>query len=296
MDLASRTPAEIDTELAALYGQEGKAAQGLAYARAAVHRAAGDKQTGSSWDRNGRQWQMSWADAVAAAQRIADTDETYIGRDAVKAMERLAEAEQAVADVLAAQEPLHQEFYRRGGWTRAFIVQNAGGHVHKDMNCSTCFPTTSYGWLPQVSGLTESEIVAKAGSDACTVCYPSAPVETLARARTIFSADEETERAAAAARKAEKDARAAAKAAKAIAHPDGQPLLDGHGWKVETEVTAQRSLVEILANAQSFGYDRQPAVEQRLAEALAAKRGVTVEDLMVEIEKKVTAKVKRDRR
>lgn len=63
------------------------------------------------------------------------------------------------------------------GWSRFFLVTNVGGHIHRDMSCSTCFPTTQYAWLYELSGLTEAEAVAEYGEILCSVCFPSAPVE-----------------------------------------------------------------------------------------------------------------------
>lgn len=63
------------------------------------------------------------------------------------------------------------------GWSRFFLVTNVGGHIHRDMSCSTCFPTTQYAWLHELSGLTEAEAVAEYGEILCSVCFPSAPVE-----------------------------------------------------------------------------------------------------------------------
>lgn len=63
------------------------------------------------------------------------------------------------------------------GWSRFFLVTNTGGHIHRDMSCSTCFPTTQYAWLYELSGLTEAEAVAEYGEILCSVCFPSAPVE-----------------------------------------------------------------------------------------------------------------------
>lgn len=85
---------------------------------------------------------------------------------------------------ISALEGVHSAY----GWTRAFIV--SGGHVHKSMNCHTCFTTTVFYGVPQCSGLTEGEIVALAGDRACTVCYPSAPVDVLKRPSQLFTRDE----------------------------------------------------------------------------------------------------------
>ena len=45
------------------------------------------------------------------------------------------------------------------------------------MHCSTCYVDTSFGWLPELSGLTETDAVKEYGAVLCSVCYPSAPVE-----------------------------------------------------------------------------------------------------------------------
>lgn len=63
------------------------------------------------------------------------------------------------------------------GWSRFFIVKNTNGHIHSSMDCSTCYPTTVFGWLPQLSGLTEADAVEEWGGILCSVCFPSAPVE-----------------------------------------------------------------------------------------------------------------------
>lgn len=36
--------------------------------------------------------------------------------------------------------------------------------------------TTTFGWLPALSGQTETEAVGEFGSVLCSVCFPSAPV------------------------------------------------------------------------------------------------------------------------
>ena len=78
----------------------------------------------------------------------------------------------------------------------------------------------------EYSGKSEEEIVEAAASRACTVCYPSAPVDVLKRPTRMFGPDE-LERAKAAeeraARKAEKEAKTKAAA---ITLPDGTPLRD----------------------------------------------------------------------
>lgn len=78
---------------------------------------------------------------------------------------------------------LHREIapleavYAQHRWSRFFLVTSSQGHVHSSRDCSTCFSTTEYGWLPTISGLTEADAVEQEGSILCSVCFPSAPTE-----------------------------------------------------------------------------------------------------------------------
>lgn len=63
------------------------------------------------------------------------------------------------------------------GWSRFFVVTSSTGHIHSSMHCSTCRPTTTYGWLPELSGKSEAEAVEAHGPALCSICFPSAPVE-----------------------------------------------------------------------------------------------------------------------
>ena len=113
--------------------------------------------------------------------------------------------------------------YNQDPWTRAFLVLASNGHVHSSLDCSTCFPTTRYQWLIQYSNDDEATIVDDAGQDACTICYPSAPAETLNRPSRIVTAD----KIAKAQAKAEREAKKAAKLAKEKADAptaSGEPL------------------------------------------------------------------------
>lgn len=212
-----------------------------------------------------------------------------------------AEAEAARAE----QQPGEREYVRRGYWERSFLVIASNGHAHRSMHCSTCFPTTSFTWLPELSGLTEAEIVEEAGERACTVCYPSAPVDVLKRASRLRP-DVEA-RAARAATNAARAAAKAAKAAKAITAPDGSPLrVDG--WVVASEVTARNGYVAAAAEAAdhaegvtSWGHRPDLAAKygaeaDQLLAALAAKHGVSVEEEAVELAPKVAARRKKDAR
>ena len=70
-----------------------------------------------------------------------------------------------------------EETFEEHRWSRFFLVTSSQGHVHSSMDCSTCFESTQYGWLPTLSGLTEADAVVQEGSILCSVCFPSAPSE-----------------------------------------------------------------------------------------------------------------------
>lgn len=102
-----------------------------------------------------------------------------------------------------------ENVYELYGWTRAYIVP--GGHVHKDYHCHTLFFDTERYLVAEVSGMTEDEIVAKAGERACTVCYPSAPSQYLALKSELFTRDEKEKENARREREAKHAAKEAAK-------------------------------------------------------------------------------------
>ena len=97
------------------------------------------------------------------------------------------------------------------GWARFFLVKNTNGHIHSSLNCSTCNWDTQFGWLTDMSGLTEADAVTAHGARLCSVCFPTAPVEWTQR----YYADEKAARKLA--RETERAEKAAAKAAKAAA-------------------------------------------------------------------------------
>jgi hypothetical protein len=267
MDLTTQTPAEIDTALAAIYEE----------IYDAQHKA-GQIERDIKHYRN----------AIAQGR-------TYISQDDVDRQEaRLDEVKAEILRLYRSCAPYNEEFDRRGGWTRAWLVDNQGGHVHRSMDCSTCFPTTRFGWLPQVSGLDEDEIVAQAGERACTVCYPSAPAEVLNNPSALELPKRREERLA---REAEAAKRNEAKVAKSLSL-DGSvvkvrwdhetevwnswkntmDVRHEKGWKeLKTYRAAELFVVEALSGV---GYDHPSQdVIDHVLELMAAKKGVSVEEI-----------------
>lgn len=206
------------------------------------------------------------------------------------------------AEIMRKTEPYEAEYQRRGGWTRAFLVDNTGGHVHKSRNCSKCYPTTQFVWLPEQSGKKESEIVEAAGKMACTECYPSAPVDVLKRPGTIrnpLKAAAQDERAAARAAKATADAE------KAITDVDGSVLKTRLDGSIKTARAAEIRAVELhsmlmahesgkyVIRNDDFVLDLKDDSETLLL-ALANKKGTTRDEELEYLKKKAAAKFKRD--
>lgn len=266
MDLTTANPAEIDAEIA-------QREHAIAVARATVGTAA------------------------AAIERIRTSRYFDAGRDAstIAAQENvIVEANAAIAAFADELGPLRAEFTRRGGWTRYYLVDTHDGHVHSSTRCSTCFPTTAFYWLTGESGKVAEEVVDQAQSQACTVCFPWAPVTDRPGA---YRTPTELERQA---RAAERDARAAVRRAKQITNPDGSPLrINRLGWQtIKTTRTAEIELVDILFDAavagRSLDTEEATAVQALLA-ALAAKKETTVEDERVAAQTRLAARRKRER-
>lgn len=204
------------------------------------------------------------------------------------------------------------EFQRRGGWSRAFLVVNNNGHVHSSMDCSTCFDTTKYQWMTAYSGKSEDEIVGDAGERACTVCYPSAETSgSLNKPTKMFTDDEvqaQKDREERARKRAEKEQKAKEKG---IFGPDGEPLRivppgEKYGTTYNAEVTARTELVDRLRSIVSFdnmdkmgmaynpkARDRDNYIIKEISEAIARKHGVTPEAVLKEADAKMRKKFKK---
>lgn len=232
-----------------------------------------------------RAWEdESHARSSAALRRdaAATTDSAVAARHYTEDAERYDEEARTAR---AAAAPLEAEYERRGGWTRAFLVANNNGHIHRTTGCTTTYITTRWAYLPEVSGMDDEQIVNLAGERACTVCYPDAPVAVLAQPTRLFSADERDAQA-------ERDARAQAKAGReakrraAAIREDGEPLRyrsRGYTETVKTITAAKSALTD------EFTYTPDEDAVRVLSEALAARLGTTPAE-QVEAAKKRNAK------
>jgi hypothetical protein len=296
MNLSTATPVEIDTVIAAIYVRF--------YAAADKARTMADHLQAE---------ERRLAQVEAGTYRYAMSERSIESlRESVKTLtEKVADLNAAAAAIMRETAPYNEEFKARGGWSRFYLVDNSGGHVHSSMHCQSCYPTTQFIWLPEHSGDTNERIIEKANEQACTHCFPGAPVDPSRKGG--FEAP---------ARKAareERDAKAAAALAKRIQKSlslDGSEVRivlesgvrgddywhapsRGKAWtKTETFkafVTAMSWVVDQKAAplTWSSGDDvMYPEAVQQVTEMLAAKRGVTVEEITAEINAKVAKKVK----
>lgn len=254
---------EIDTQLADLYAQDAKACHYLDQARKSREYAMG----------KGLQYEIESAET------------------------RIAKYKAEIASIREQREPL-EAIYNAKPWSRFFLCNAHSGHIHSTLNCSTTFMTTAFSWLPELSGLTEVEAVEAYGEILCSVCYPSAPVAWTTGVNKKVAAER-------GARDAARAAKAAEKATKAITAPDGSPLVVDN-YRIGTLVTAQRELVSALTEvivwdtkyADHANYTsvrgKYHNNSQALAEAIAAKTGTPVEQVIAEANVKATKKYKKD--
>jgi hypothetical protein len=282
MDLTAATPVEIDTALADLYGKLAN----INTARFRTHRLwkqIEETEPGSYESKLPERSPKRRAELRAEVVRLA-----------------------AKADALQATEinPREEEWIRRGRWTRYYLVDNTNGHVHKDMHCGTCFPTTQYAWLVEQSGLSAEELVELAGEKACTVCFPWAPVDVLKQKTRLEAPERKAARLEREAKKAEREAK---KAAKAISTPGGSPLhvFERHvpsrnrrlrnGDIVVEEGYDRFETIETLHAAKSWltdaheswrGGAKRTADVHEVADAIAHKEGKTREQVIEEAKKR----------
>lgn len=162
MDITTASPVEIDTALAEIYQRLYLVQDKIA------------KQ--DEWIQDMEQGLAKKAENPHLAGRYSAYTE--------ERLQRLQDQRDALSSdwfaIKAETTPYDDEFTRRGGWSRFFHVTNSNGHIHHSMHCSTCFPTTRYAWLVEMSGQSEEEALqglGKAGHVLCSVCFPNAPVE-----------------------------------------------------------------------------------------------------------------------
>lgn len=218
-ELRDLTEPQVDDYFAAVDEEKHRLYMAHHKARENLHKQVGDRK--HPWGG----WKLNQDELEITARTMAQNGNNPEIRRTLDRIEDIEARDEALNE--GPMFILGQEFRRRGGWTRAFKV--TGGHVHKTTECSTCHNgeyRTQLFWKIEYSGKPEEEIVAAAGEEACTVCYPSAPVAKglTAPQCVIFTPEELDKEEARHKREARKAEIAAAKEAKGIRDADGGPL------------------------------------------------------------------------
>jgi hypothetical protein len=229
-------------------------------------------------------------EAIRETKKIVEGK--YSASNKAYAEKRLASLEVKLEVVRAEMAPL-VAIAKAGNWRRFVLVP--GGHVHRPA-CSTLRFTTARYIMPNYSGAEEADLVEEAGEAACTICFPSAPVDRPTRIPELV-AEREAREAEAAARKAEK---AAKEAEKIVVGKQVYKTLraaeNAVGWEIESLVS--RRFQEAVDASHRDHLDRLAAEDlataRTIAEAIAEHReGYDPEALLV---KKFTAKAKEYRK
>lgn len=259
MNTNEMTPVEVDTEIARINGLRNGFFRQISQLSEEIDRCISDARQFSYYSRE-----------EGMLRRYTD---------------KIADFRIEVAKLDEEAAPFHAEFNARQ-WTRFFLVE----HVHSNQHCSSFRWNTQIGWLPEFSGQSEDELVNKIGEMACTICYPSAPVEKKSEI------DFYPERTAARLERERKAAEKAAKAAAAsITFEDGSVVMDelpGSRWArpIKTERSAQIAAVDAYAyGVSSVNTDyaaEKMAFFEYILPALAFKSGVSIEVKRAELVKK----------
>jgi hypothetical protein len=219
-----------------------------------------------------------------AQKLIEDGAPAWILNQVDEAFETIRTTQAAIAALRVEIETLEDQYT---GWSRFFLVNNTNGHIHSSLSCSTCHITTSFSWLPTLSGLTEADAVEAHGCILCSVCFPTAPVSWTDGISKVAQAAKD-------AKAAEKAAKDEAKAAKAITAADGSPLRTSSYGEIKTEVTARRELTSSLENKIGYGTDRYDADIELLVSAIAAKTGEDKAELLAAAKAKAAKKIAKE--
>ena len=176
---ARRLAVDTDTARAELDATYAKLDNRMTAATNDVRRLAGAKRRQVT--RTIERWDMTVAEAMDNVTAKLESG-TYPAYDAPRAQRSVDAVNRYRSEMDAnrdAAAELDQVWADNGRWSRFFLVQASNGHIHTDISAHRCSRTntTAHAWLPELSGLTESDAVAAYGPLLCSVCFPEAPVE-----------------------------------------------------------------------------------------------------------------------
>jgi hypothetical protein len=188
----------------------------------------------------------------------------------------LVKYEAQVEALRAEASPFEAEFSRRP-WLRYYRVTNGNGHVHREMDCRTCYPTTEFAWEVELADCDEAAMVTEFGEKACTVCFPDAP------ALPSFNGPGRRDREAQEARAAEKAAKLAAKQAKLLVEP---VHIHHTSWPVTTIAAAKQEIRDAIRYTAYYGDpDGKHAEDVKTLTAALVAKGITTDEVKTIIQR-----------
>jgi hypothetical protein len=197
-DLKTLSPVEVDVLYLARLAAYDRAAKDAEYAALAVVRTAGYVVSTARIDGLGRRrgdavyvhpacglTRYGTHDWAAVEPHVLTVERVAAEGLAPEAVLRLAAEEERLGEARVACRECEAEYESRP-WARYWLVTSSDGHIHASRRCSTCNKgraPTGFALAAYLSGKSEAEAVADLGPALCSVCYPSAPVESREQAR-----------------------------------------------------------------------------------------------------------------
>jgi hypothetical protein len=303
MSTEAPNPVVIDTRINELRSQHAALASTRQYKSDTIHEIAGDTRRQLPRDISARFASGAWQRTI---EDVLDIDPATLNAwDERRYTETVANYSDLTTriDVVCAEITDLDAIYRAHHWSRFYLVTNVGGHIHRAENCGTCYPTTEFAWQTHLSGRTDAEALADLGPRLCSICFPGAPVEHTNG--ELHATRQERE-----ARAAERDTKRTAKQDKALAAAlfEGEPERyirnpDGIGSSSRIATIAQaKAFIKgsyTWAIGEPAGYSHPsypPAAVTAVAEALSARTGTPVADLLADAKKKAEASYRREAR
>ena len=179
-NITNHTPVEIDTELlkqhSALFKHEMRHSMWLNSLEGMAARRNGWKHTRTDVYVDANDVRVTYEMMANAIDAVVATGDSY----AVNYANELARETAAIVACKRIINAIHDEWIRRGCWSRFWLVVSSSGHIHSNTECHTCNKgknPTSFALFPTLSGFSSDEAVAELGAALCSYCFPNAPVE-----------------------------------------------------------------------------------------------------------------------
>lgn len=256
-EIQTATPVEIDTELAAIYVRGYQVDDVVSQV--------------AHWLKSAKD---SLAKKEAGELRYSSASPEYVAELEAK----LAVARETARATWALTAPYDAEYIRRGRWSRVYLVDNSGGHVHRTMACDTTYQTTRFIWLPEYSGKPDAEVISDAGALTCLTCFGGIRDEIL-RERGVDPTAAKT-RIEAPARRAARLEREAARAARDVKAAKAGIVDAATGGELRVAwLTNSTEVLKTLRTARTwltdhFTWTAKPAADvAKVVAAIAAKEG-----------------------